>query len=289
MIVHDPELIPVCLAVRSTKGKRIWDVHEDFVAVAHEVAWCPRAMRRLLVAGVAAMLAIARRNFSIIVAEPSYLSSFPTGQVVPNHAAVDLAATARRKRDHVVYVGRISFDRGLREMIEIGRRLRAQGGPRLVLVGAPDPDCSASLQRAVESGDVEWRGVLPNPEALTVMAESLVGLCLLQNTPNYLASYPTKIGEYFAVGSPVIATPLPQALAVIEKSGGGVVTQSWSGQPLVQEVIEFVMLCFSDANHCDELGRKAREFALAELDWGKTSADFVFFVERVAKSGSGRR
>ena len=45
-------------------------------------------------------------------------------------------------------------------------------------------------------------------DALTLAANSKVGLSVLSKTGNYELSYPTKIFEYMAIGLPVICSDI---------------------------------------------------------------------------------
>lgn len=283
VIIHDPELVAVGLLVPSTRAKRIWDVHEDFVAIAHEAAWIPAFARGLIIAVVKFVIAVSKRFYSVIVAEQSYVNSFPGALLVPNTSEFSSARPQRDVLNQVVYVGRISRDRGIEEMICVGRRLGELEGPRVVLVGPVDADSVEEVTRAAERGDVTWLGPRANPEALDIVSQSLLGLCLLRDTSNYRGSYPTKIGEYFTVGVPVIATPLPVARDVISRSGGGVVTTSWGGDDLVSEVVESILDLISDRDGLGVMGDRAWEFANENLNWMKDKGRFVSFVESVAQ------
>ena len=64
---------------------------------------------------------------------------------------------------------------------------------------------------------------------------ALAGLSLLQDLPNYRHSRPTKIVEYMAHGVPVVTTPLPVAVELVESAGAGVVVCA-SALPIVSDV-----------------------------------------------------
>jgi glycosyltransferase involved in cell wall biosynthesis len=283
LLVHDPELVPVVGSIRSTRNRRVWDVHEDFRAVGREVSWLPRGCRWILALPVRLILWWGRQGFRVIVAEAAYRDQFPGARHVPNTALLPDATPSGSPRRQAIYVGRLSYDRGLTEMVEIGRLLVEGGRLPVVLVGACDDECRPSLERAVSRGWVEWLGPQANPQALKVLAESWVGLCLLRPTRNYLDSYPSKIGEYFGSGLPVITTPIPRARSTVEAAGGGFVTESWEGPRLVQEVVAQIIALIDEPEVRNRLGSSARAYAVQNLNWANDADGFVQFLESVAQ------
>lgn len=282
ILVHDIELVPIVGTQRRRGSRLVWDVHEAFDEVARTRDWLPWGTRLLVRKLVRAVQEFGRRRFTVIVAESSYLRTFPGAVVVPNSSwVVDRPEPVDIRR--VVYIGRLSYDRGLEELIAIGRSLREAGGPRLEVIGQVDASAKGLLERSALTGDVEWHGPLPNPLALSRVAGALAGLSLLHDIPNYRISMPTKLLEYSAVGVPSITTPLPLARQFVEQSGGGLVTSFFDGVPLVDEVVEFVLRLDRTAELRDELGRRAWSFAKENYNWREDSKSFL----RVIESESG--
>jgi glycosyltransferase involved in cell wall biosynthesis len=241
IVVHDLELVPVLTLSMRADAVVVWDVHEDYRAMAREAVWIPAPVRLLVVGVVAAVEWWTKRRCRLIVAEHGYAMRFGGAPVVPNTTWVGDEPISVPVDAPVVYVGRVSLDRGAADMIALGEALRERGGPRVVIVGPADAECEHMVREAAQRGAVEWCGPLPNPEAMKIVRGALVGLSLLRDTPNYRVSRPTKILEYLAAGVPTISTPLPQAAEVIDKSGSGTITLAWEGDQLVREVVDAVM------------------------------------------------
>jgi glycosyltransferase involved in cell wall biosynthesis len=283
VIVHDLELVPWLPRRRGVV--RVWDVHEDFVALVDDTLWIPRPVRAVARVVVKAVERIARSAYTNVLAEEAYRVRFPGCAVVPNTTWVDEDCAPPDEPARVVYIGRLSFDRGVREMIEIGERLRDAGGPRMVLVGPTDGDCRDLIESAHRDGSIEWRGVLPNPDALAVARGATAGLSLLHDVPNYAVSRPTKVMEYLAVGVPVISTPLPLAREMIEQSIAGVVTSAWTGEPLVKEAADAVLRFASNRSEREEAGRRGWSYASAEWNWNRDGRRFVELMESLVRKG----
>ncbi len=241
IVVHDLELVPVVTMLMRTDAVVVWDVHEDYRAMAREAVWIP-ALVRLIAMGVVAIVEWwATKTCRLTLAERGYSTRFPGAPVVPNTTWVGDEPATVAPGAPVVYVGRVSHDRGATEMIALGDELRERGGPTVVVIGPADEECDTMMRDAHRRGAIDWRGPLPNPEAMDVVRGALVGLSLLRDTPNYRVSRPTKILEYLAAGVPTISTPLPQATEVIDKSGSGTIMLAWEGDQLVDEVATAVM------------------------------------------------
>ena len=241
IVVHDLELVPVVTMLMRTDAVMVWDVHEDYRAMAREAVWIPTPLRLIVLGVVAVVEWWAKKTCRLTLAEHGYSARFPGAPVVPNTTWVGDEPATVASNAPVVYVGRISHDRGVTEMIALGDELRERGGPTVVVIGPADGECDTMMRDAHRRGAIDWRGPLPNPEAMDVVRGALVGLSLLRDTPNYRVSRPTKILEYLAAGVPTISTPLPQAAEVIDKSGSGTITQAWEGDQLVSEVADAVM------------------------------------------------
>lgn len=108
----------------------------------------------------------------------------------------------------IVFAGRMLWDKGIGELVEASRLLKAEGvRARLALVGRPDPGNPASisedqLQAWHAEGAVEywgWRGDMEK-----VLAGAHI-FCL----PSYREGLPTTIIEAAACGRPVVATDVP--------------------------------------------------------------------------------
>ncbi len=230
VLIHDPELL---LAVRLVGVGRlppvVWDVHEDAAAALISREWVPRPLRRPLALLIRRIERWAEHHLYLLLAEEGYRSRFCRDHPVVRNLpwSPDLPPRSGDEVDDevplVLYVGRVSRGRGFFEMLELGRRLR--GFASLEMVGPVDPDLRTTLEAAVSAGDVRWHGFVPNDAIGPLLARARVGLCLLHAEPNYLVSMPTKILEFLAHGVPVVATPLPEVVALLSECGGGLLVE----------------------------------------------------------------
>jgi glycosyltransferase involved in cell wall biosynthesis len=119
----------------------------------------------------------------------------------------------------------------------------------------------AAIARRIAAIDSEMREV----------EESMVGLALLHDLPNYRHSMPTKILEYMASGAAVVATPLPLSRQVI--GDDGVVLDGFTD--IARAAADAVIrLCDDDARRT-RLTHAAFECVSAHYNWNLAQASFV--------------
>jgi glycosyltransferase involved in cell wall biosynthesis len=272
LIVHDPEL----LLALPPKGKRpptVWDVHEDTAAALTTKAWLPGWLRPVAAGGVVSAERLAERRLHLLLAEHGYNDRFAgTHPVVPNTTYVPPAAAPPSGPRRVVYVGWLSPDRGSAEMVQLGRLL-APHGIAVELIGQADPAARAHIEAA--GGAVHWHGFVPNADALRLVEGSLAGLSLLQDEENFRHSMPTKVAEYMARGVPVVTTPLPLAVDLVEAAGGGFVVPF--NDPAAAR--DAILALDADPGLRVKMGLRGHDYALAHLAWPPHAAEFVAQLE----------
>jgi glycosyltransferase involved in cell wall biosynthesis len=283
VLLHDPELL---LAVRIVGVRRlppvVWDVHEDVGAALMGREWIPRPLRRAVVAVVARFERWAERELHLVLAEAQYRTRFLRAHpVVRNlpwgpsgaHRDADVPAATRDGDDGracVLYIGRISAGRGLDAMLELGRRLG--DAARVELVGDPDAELRTRVEAADADAIVRWHGYVPSDRTGPFLARARVGLCLLDDEPNYRVSLPSKVVEYLAHGIPVVATPLPEVAALLADGGGTLVP---FGDVDAAEAAVRRYVVDRDAHATD--AARARELA-APLTWEAEGERLVSFL-----------
>ncbi len=214
LLVHDPEL----LLVLPPKGKRpptVWDVHEDTAAALTTKAWLPDWLRPVAAGAGQAGRAAGRAQPA---PDPGRARlQRPLRGRAPGGTQHDVRPGQRRPRPsgprRVVYVGWISPDRGSAEMVELGRLLQPHG-IAVELIGQADAAARAHIEAGGDA--VHWHGFVPNADALRLVEGALAGLSLLRDEENFRHSMPTKVAEYMGRGVPVVTTPLPLAVELVE-------------------------------------------------------------------------
>lgn len=214
LVVHDPELIVTALLARLLKRRPVvFDVHEDYAALAGTREWVPRWMRSPLRATARLALRLAEQFLTVTLAESGYGRLFRSEHpVFPNYPdTTGYPAPQPRGRGEAVYLGDVTMARG----VDVAIEACARAGFPVRLIGRVADDVGAKLA-AYAGESVVLEGPLPNPRALQRVAQASVGLIPLRDLPNYRDSQPTKLLEYLSLGVPVVASDLPGTRALAE-------------------------------------------------------------------------
>lgn len=273
VVIHDPELL---IATWGLDGLPpvIWDVHEDTASALTDKAWLPSAARPVVKRLVEVGERWAESNLHLILAEERYRERFRRDHpVIPNYPPTP-EEVSNDVDDRVVYVGRLSRGRGAEELLEVGRALAPD--LTLELVGWVDePEVGARLRAADLAGDLQWSGgFVPNDEALRHVEGALAGLSLLRDEPNYRHSLPTKVLEYLSRGVPVVTTPLPAAVELVERHDCGLVVPFEDPKAAV----DAVQLLRDDRSLRDEMAQRGRRAVLERYSWASVEQEFVDLI-----------
>jgi glycosyltransferase involved in cell wall biosynthesis len=280
VILHSPELL--LAAVGIDHPCVVWDVHEDVPASMSLKPWLPSVVRRPTAWVARRAEGIAERHMHLLLAEHAYQQRFTRMHpVVPNSTFVP-SSVPMSGRDRVVYVGHISRARGVVQMIEAARLLH--GEVHTHVIGRADAESEALMRQAQQEGVLTWHGYLPNDEALRIVEGATAGLSLLRDEPNYRHSRPTKVYEYLARGVPVISTPLPEAVRVLEASQGGVVVPFDDAN----EVAAQVRRLRSDDELRHHMARSGRDWVALHANWAIDQKDFITALTGWARASGGR-
>ena len=126
---------------------------------------------------------------------------------------------------NLLYLGRLSLDRGLLIYLDIMRYLHAAGIPAILhLAGAFTPASEENdfLTEAIDLREfLQLSGWLSYGQVPQALLQADVGLSLLQPEPRYVASLPVKLFEYMAAGLPVIASDFPAIRQVVARENCG--------------------------------------------------------------------
>jgi glycosyltransferase involved in cell wall biosynthesis len=276
ILIHDPELLLV-LPPRRSRPPVVWDVHEDTAAALTTKAWLPRWLRPVAAGGVTFAERTAERRLHLILAETGYQERFRRQHpVVPNVTYVPATIAPPSDDRRVIYVGHLSPDRGVPEMIELGSLL-APSGVEVHLAGPADSAARAMIEAAGSS--VTWHGFVPNDAAMKLVDGALAGLSLLRDEANFRHSMPTKVVEYMARGVPVITTPLPLAVDMVESAGCGFVVPFEDPAAARDAVLRLA----EDLPLRIKLGAAGHDAAQGEHAWPARSAAFVTQLEQWAR------
>ncbi len=186
----------------------------------------------------------------------------------PNRALAAEPSLAFTRADlTLLYVGRLSADRGSLVYAEVLRRLREQGIPaRLRLAGVFTPANEEQHFRERCQGledAVEFIGWVHYGQIATLLRSADVGLAILQPEPRYVAALPVKLFEYMAAGLPVVASNFPPIAAVWREAQFGALVDPTDPQAAVAQIRYW----WEHPDEARAAGEKGRQAILRKYNW----------------------
>ena len=282
---HDPELIPVGLALKAMGKKVIFDVHEDLHETITYKKWIPSFGRSILKGLVLMSEYISGIFFDrIVTATEKIAKRFPESKttVIYNYPILDELVIENPlpqadKEKACVYVGGISPERGFYQMVD------AIGKSPNVMLNVVGQVNSADFQKYISEKNLEKQVFLVGRQGRNEVARYLnkarLGLVLLHPTQNHFWSYPIKMFEYMSIGLPVIASDFPQWREIIEKSDCGLLVNPLN----VDEIVNAIDLIVSDDVLAKRLGENGRKAIFSTYNWAVEEVKLLDLHEKIFK------
>lgn len=128
-----------------------------------------------------------------------------------------------RERFRIVYAGLIGYPQGLGTLISAAKLLAAD--PEIEIVLAGEGVERAHLEQRCRDegiGNVRFVGYLPQDQLAELYMTASVLYAQLKGEPAFRSAQPSKVWEYLAAGRPVVYGGIGDAVAAVERSGGGI-------------------------------------------------------------------
>lgn len=273
---HDPELLPIGLALRLLGHKVIYDAHEDLPRAILSKYWIRPSLRQL-VARLSEVIEnfCARRLAAVVGATPHISDRFRTIQPntvnVTNFPVIDdsqpMLPRAVQGRC-VIYVGGISRKRAAIEMVQAAAMAKA----RLILAGPiEDPQLETDLAAMPEWANVEYMGTVEQDRIWGMMARAQAGLLLFFPEPNHINSVPNKMFEYMAGGIPIVCSNFDDWRGIIQKHDIGLMCDPTDTKAIANAICQLI----DDPDHAETIGRRARQVVLENYRWENEGAKLL--------------
>jgi glycosyltransferase involved in cell wall biosynthesis len=284
--IHDPELFPMGFIAKCLGNKVVIDIHEDLPTQIMAKAYLPKWTRPVLSILAKALYKFVDLYADGIVAATPYIAKLfknPHVSVVQNFPNIE-AFTANsnpvpynKRSIDLVYVGAITKERGIFEMLEVAEHIAKNRGLRFLIAGPCTDDLRAHIEKFKF---VEYRNWLDRSEISQVLANAKIGFVLLHPIENYLVSQPTKMYEYMAVKTPFIASDFKFWTKDSRLRGAGLFVDPFD----LNGVIEKTTHLLDNPKEAEELGIEGYHSALKNFSWSNESEELISFYNEILKT-----
>ena len=290
---HDPELIPIGICLKINGKKVIYDVHENVPDQILDKHWLPKGLRWLISNGVKFLeWASSRYFFDGIVTATDFIGKrFPLKKtiVVKNFPKLssqseELTSVPYKQRSpHVIYVGGITEQRGIKEMIKAIELVPKQRGANLHLAGEFVPhNLFLEAQEMAGWDRVTFFGLMPHKKVLTMFQSVRIGIAILHPTKQYIESLPIKLFEYMSAGLPVIVSNFPLWKEIIEKHNCGILVDPFDSKRVAQ-AIEWLL---QNPDEAEEMGKRGQEAVRRFYNWEGEEKKLLQFYKKIVSCDS---
>ena len=290
--IHDPELLMVGLFLRAAGRQVVYDIHEDLPRDVLFKTYVPGPVRKPLMWIVEyAENAAAQLMSGLVTATPAIANRFCTMHsntvVVNNYAILDEFAPSTgwewKNRDpSVAFIGGISEERGIREMLTAMDLLPRPLGARLELAGwfyveRLKTDLAASSQWR----HVHWHGGLDRNGTASLLKRVRAGLIVSHPEKSHEVSQPNKLFEYMAAGIPVIASDFRLWRRIIEDAGCGLLVDPLDTRAIASAIERLI----TNPTEAEAMGKRGRKAVEAHFNWANEEQTLLSFYSSLLPAG----
>ena len=266
---HDPEFIPSGLKLIRKGKKVIYDVHEDVPRQILAKFWIP-AIFRSLVANLFERYEnySARRMSHLVTSTPTIRNRFkklnPATTDINNYPIINELMRPiewDKKKNQVCYVGGISVERGITNVLEA---LEELDGVEFNLAGnfSPESYREEVLQSKAREKILFW-GFVDRKGTSAILGRSRVGLVTLLPMPNHIDSQPNKMFEYMAAGLPVVSSGFPLWRSIVEGHECGICVDP-SNPKEIREAIQTIL---DNPGMAQKMGENGQAAVREKYNW----------------------
>ncbi len=278
---HDPELIFVAYFLKLKGKKVIYDVHEDL----------PRQLlgKHYLGKFSATVLSIfselvedffSKRFTAIITVTPvinkRFLKLNPCSEMIRNFplfSEFENIQSDSKKENEVCYIGSITAERGVLNMIEAMKKIPA----KLNLAGVFGTEkLFEETQKIKGWGNVIFHGSISRKEVAAILSRSKTGLVFFLPLPNHINAYPIKIFEYMAAGVPVVASNFPLWKEIVEGNKCGICVDPDNTKAIADAVNSLLY----NETLAQQMGANGKKAIKEKYNWEAESRNLLSFYAR---------
>ena len=289
--LHDPELQITGFLLKLLGRRVVFDSHEMVHMDLGDKYYLKGGFLKKLIPAVYRRIeALAIRFFDgFVLAEDGYKDYFFSKyrryehkfEFLRNYPAlrlIDSIPPAKKEAGRIaaVYAGKLSWNRGIKELVQAAGELEGKLAVRLI--GQWENE-TIRRECMAEPGwrYVEYLGFLPPDDVYRHMKAADIGMCTLYPAPNYMVSLPVKALEYMACGLPMVMSDFPVWRSMF--TAGAVFVD-----PLdIKSIAGALESLIQDEKKRDALRAHGRRLVETEMSWEIEEKKLIGMYDRILK------
>lgn len=267
---HDPELMRIALTFKKKNKKVIFDFHEDTPKQILSKHYIPKILRKPLSLIYKIYEEKSSKKFDGIVTATPYLErkfiKHNKNTVAVNNFPIlsefiHLENNFGDKEIDLIYIGGISAERGLFEMIKIANE---RPSIKISLCGRfISSEEEKKANQMMKYDNIKFKGMLNRKEIQRELEKAKIGLVLLEKNERFSESLPIKMFEYMAAGIPVIATEFKLWENIINESSAGLCLDPKD----TNDIIKNIEMLLSNSSLMKQMGDSGRNYVTEKYNW----------------------
>lgn len=225
------------------------------------------------------------RRLESLGADPrklSVVSNTPPRARAEQHHISTRAASATIT---VAYLGLLEVARGIGELVDAMKILRADHGDRFraIIVGG-GRDAELFCTRAGEAGldsSVKFLGLLPHADALAAIAAADIGIIPHHATELWNSTIPNKLFDYMAAGLPVVSSDTTPCARIIAETKCGEVFRSGDARSMANAIARV-----AEPSALAAMGAAGRRAVTERYNWESDTATLLDSIQRIVAGRS---
>ncbi len=278
---HDPELLPWMASLKKKTGaKVIYDAHEDVPEDLKFRSWLPWLVRPVVSKVYDWYEKSVSKKFDyVITVNPTIenkfrkkgvsnigiVSNYPILEKIKGaEGVVHPEMFAKKDKPRLIYVGSLSVEYGMREMIAAMGHLA--GKVEFVMVGNFEDEKLEAEVKAKNIKGLVFTGKVPYLQVFSYLKSADVAIMCFSMLPNNYFNTgigSNKLFEYMAVGLPVIASGFPNLKKIVEGNGCGICVDSSKAE----EISEAVIYLLSNKDVANKMGENGKKVVYERYNW----------------------
>lgn len=268
---HDPELLPYGVKLKKLGKKVVYDMHEDVPAQIYSKTWIPKFLRKPISLAYKTYESISVKKLDMVISvTPAITERFEkistkVGLVsnFPKKTSISDEMNIKKDENVICFAGGISSQ----WMHENILKSLSKTNAKYALAGPSSEKYMNQLKGMPEFKKVKYFGKISREEVEVLLAESNIGMALLDYVPN--VGYKkgslgnTKLFEYMQAGLPVICTDFEIWSQIISDYKCGICVNPND----VDAIAEAITYLLKNPDLAIQMGKNGEKAVLEKYNW----------------------